>query len=547
MNDGMNHDLPQGWTVATLRDVIEHCQPGFASGKKDVADGVPHLRMNNVGVRGEMVTDLIRRVPKALAKPRYELRSGDVLVCTTNSSKLVGKCTYFDLAGRYVFSNHLTRLRPLDVVDGRFLRWNLWLHWRRGEFEDKCKHWVNQSSLPKESLLETEVALPPVAEQRRILLSLEAILGRVVASRERLEKLDAILTRLRESVFTAACSGRLTADWREQQPRGGNVDAVLQAIRRRREAHATTPSQQERVRSVYAVLEQNDSTDLPPGWRYVALSKLCSSFDYGTAAKSRPTGEVPVLRMGNIQNGEIDWMDLVYASNREEIEHYSLQPNTVLFNRTNSPELVGKTAIYRGERPAIFAGYLIRINPVAELDPEYLNCCLNTAYARDFCAGVKTDGVSQSNINAQRLGTFEVPFCSLAEQKEIVGRVKGLLALADRTSGMSARVQAHVDRLIPSLLTKAFRGELVATEADLARRRGEDYEPASALLERIRREQGLEPGPLVADPTDAAAGVKVAMHGRHRKPVSTDRGRRGRLGQVRRRLRTSGDHKERNE
>ena len=61
---------------------------------------------------------------------------------------------------------------------------------------------------------------------------------------------------------------------------------------------------------------------------------------------------------GNIQSGEIDWEDLVYTSDREEIENYSLRTHTVLFNRTNSPELVGKTAIYRGERPAILAGCL---------------------------------------------------------------------------------------------------------------------------------------------------------------------------------------------
>src|SRR5207249_1028270 len=90
-------------------------------------------------------------------------------------------------------------------------------------------------------------------------------------------------------------------------------------------------------------------------WRYAALNKLCMSFDYGTSAKSQPAGDIPVVRMGNIQNGEIDWPDLVFTSGKQEIERYTLQSNTVLFNRTNSPELVGKTAIYRDERPAIFA------------------------------------------------------------------------------------------------------------------------------------------------------------------------------------------------
>jgi type I restriction enzyme S subunit len=188
--------------------------------------------------------------------------------------------------------------------------------------------------------------------------------------------------------------------------------------------------------------------------------------------------------MGNIQSGKLDWMDLVYTSDDNEILKYSLQPNTVLFNRTNSPELVGKTAIYRGERPAIFAGYLIRINPFLELDPEYLNLCLNTNYSKEFCAHVKTDGVSQSNINAQKLGAFEVPFCLLAEQQEIVRRVEALFALADNIEQRYKKAQAFIDKLTPSLLAKAFRGELVPQDPN--------DEPASVLLERIKAERKKE-------------------------------------------------------
>ena len=140
----MSDQLPQGWVSTPVKRVIDDFQPGFASGEKNVEGGVAHLRMNNIGLDGKLVLDLVRTVPKKLAKPRHDLSPGDVLVCTTNSGALVGKCAHFDLPGRYAFSNHLTRLRPKrDVIDGRFLRWNLWLHWKRGVFDDKCKHWVN--------------------------------------------------------------------------------------------------------------------------------------------------------------------------------------------------------------------------------------------------------------------------------------------------------------------------------------------------------------------------------------------------------------------
>ena len=91
-------------------------------------------------------------------------------------------------------------------------------------------------------------------------------------------------------------------------------------------------------------------------WRYVTLNKLCDSFDYGTSTKSDSTGKVPVLRMGNIQRGEIDWIDLVYTSDDSEIKKYTLQPNTVLFNRTNSPELVEKLGYTEGNGPLSLLG-----------------------------------------------------------------------------------------------------------------------------------------------------------------------------------------------
>jgi type I restriction enzyme S subunit len=191
--------------------------------------------------------------------------------------------------------------------------------------------------------------------------------------------------------------------------------------------------------------------------------------------------------MGNLQNGKIDWGDLKYSSNSEEIKKYKLLPDTVLFNRTNSPELVGKASIYRGERPAIFAGYLIRINNHRDyLCSDYLNYCLNTNYARLFCSKVKIDGVSQSNINAQKLASFEVPLCSLREQQEIVRRVEELFALADKIENRVKIATDRADKMTQSILAKAFRGELVPTEAELARSEGRDYETTQQLLERIQ-------------------------------------------------------------
>ena len=106
-----------------------------------------------------------------------------------------------------------------------------------------------------------------------------------------------------------------------------------------------------------------------------------------------------------------------------------------------------------------------------------MNFSLNTNYAREFCQRVKTDGVGQSNINAQKLGSFELPLPPLLEQQEILRRVEALFALAGEIEARFMKAQAHVDKLTPSLLARAFRGELVPQDPN--------DEPASVLLERI--------------------------------------------------------------
>lgn len=123
------------------------------------------------------------------------------------------------------------------------------------------------------------------------------------------------------------------------------------------------------------------------------------------------------------------------------------------------------------------------------LDSEYLNYCLNSIYAKEFCLRVKTDGVSQSNINAQKLGKFEVPFCSKEEQQEIVLRVETFFKLADEVEKRVATAMVRAEKLNQAILAKAFRGELVPTEAELAKNEGRSYEPATALLAKLKAQR----------------------------------------------------------
>ena len=190
-------------------------------------------------------------------------------------------------------------------------------------------------------------------------------------------------------------------------------------------------------------------------WPTVKLGDVCERFQYGSSKKSNTAGDVPCLRMGNLQNGEIDWSDLKYAPEDENVAVYLLRDGDILFNRTNSAELVGKTSIFKGTRKAVFAGYLIRIHyKKSKLLGGYLNACLNTADFKAFCQRVKTDGVSQSNINAKLLATYEIPLPPLSIQREYIAEFEQENAI--KTANQT--LLALMERKIAATLAELWEG-----------------------------------------------------------------------------------------
>ena len=216
---------------------------------------------------------------------------------------------------------------------------------------------------------------------------------------------------------------------------------------------------------------------LPNGWKWCKLEDLVCELKYGTSEKSSSVGKIAVLRMGNITNwGTIDYSDLVYSSNDEDIKQYSLKKNDLLFNRTNSSEWVGKTAVYKEERSAIYAGYLIRVRPIL-ISSDYLNYVMNSSYYRNWCYNVKTDAVNQSNINAQKLSQLMIPVPPLKEQERIIIEIAKWISLIDTIKNSKENLQVIIKQAKSKILDLAIHGKLVPQDPN--------DEPASELLKRI--------------------------------------------------------------
>jgi len=217
--------------------------------------------------------------------------------------------------------------------------------------------------------------------------------------------------------------------------------------------------------------------EVPKSWVWCKLEDIVCELKYGTSEKSSSVGKIAVLRMGNITNvGTIDYSNLVYSSNDEDIEQYSLEKYDLLFNRTNSSEWVGKTAIYKDEQPAIYAGYLIRIRPLL-ISPDYLNTVMNSGYYREWCYNVKTDAVNQSNINAKKLSQLMIPIPPLREQGRIVAEIDKWISLIDIVKNGKGDLQTVIKQAKSKILDLAIHGKLVPQDPN--------DEPAIELLKRI--------------------------------------------------------------
>ena len=271
--------------------------------------------------------------------------------------------------------------------------------------------------------------VPPLAEQERIVAKVEELLPLVSeygGGEKRIFALNAEFPdKLRKSILQQAVQGKLT----ERDPSDEPAIELLDRIRAEK-AKLIAEGKIKKEKIIPVISEEDQLFDIPDTWTWTTIADTCTNIQYGTSEKSAPSGKVAVLRMGNLQGGKIDYSNLVYTSNDYDIERCHLEYNDLLFNRTNSKELVGKTAIYKAEIPAIYAGYLIRVTPIM-IDSDYLNYVMQSHFFKKYCLAVKTDAIGQSNINAEKLKRFVFPLPPLAEQKRIVARVEELLAACD--------------------------------------------------------------------------------------------------------------------
>lgn len=497
-------EMPEGWLLVPIPDVCLINPPKPARDALTPETPVTFVPMPAVNADSGTIATATARPFAEVRKGFTAFRDRDVIMakitpCMENGKAAIAR----NLENGYGFGStefHVFRSTPAILPE--FVFYFIRQESFRRNAADEMTGSVGQKRVPAEFLKRTEIPLPPLAEQKRIVAKVETLLARVNAARQRLAKVPTLLKRFRQSVLAAACSGRLTEDWRDKNECEPAAILIERMNKERfsiwcEAAEAKAKSERRVLRgdswqSRYQQpihLETDEQSDLPESWQWAPFDTFAGSFQYGPrfGENEYTVDGVPTIRtsdMGYRGNIRLDNPPRVKVPDSSKA-HFLLRPDDLLITRTGAT--IGKCALYDASLgPAIASAYLIRYRLARKtMNPQYLLSFLMSPRGQSSLVGGVT-AVAQPNVNTTTIGQIPVPVPPIAEQHEIVRRVDALLARADRIEQRLATATRRVETLTQAILAQAFRGELVPTEAELARQEGRDYEPASVLLERIR-------------------------------------------------------------
>lgn len=514
--------LPEGWSETPLSEVVIH-KIGGEWGEEAPAEGfIPVSVVRGTEFRAwgrDKGSTAAERWIKASRLTSRQLLPGDFVVEISGGGpgQPVGRTLLIDseaiALARYplICGNFCRLLRLHSALDPAFVHLALREKYLRGDVWHFQNQTTNLRNLQFDEYLDgTLLRVPPLYEQRRIAAAVEELLARAGTVCDGLRAGRRSLRRSRQAVLAAGAEGRLTEAWRRGRSAAEPALEALARIFEERQKSFDSAAGQARLSGrrspknpfnlepgAWQVPEPLSLPAVPDGWTLAPLQDLVEGLQYGTSKKADKNLKdgVPVLRMGNIRDGAIDLSDLkMIDPAAEDIPKFLLRRGDILFNRTNSPELVGKAAVFDYDRQAIFASYLVRIVCDQRLVlPEYLCGWINSPWGRQWARAVRTDCVSQSNINASKLRTMPVPLPPIEEQREIVRLTREAWVLADAVDRAIDHALGEAERLPRAILERAMRGELVPTEAELARLDGRSYEPAVIILDRIRADRPAPP------------------------------------------------------
>lgn len=441
-----NDDLPMGWELAFIKDLCDF-NPKHNRELSDDLE-ISFVPMSSVdGINGRIKAQEVKRLGE-LRKGYTHFTDGDVIFakispCMENGKVAVAKDLVNSIA---CGSTEFHVLRSQGAVLSEYLYCFL----RQERYLYNAAHnmtgVVGQRRLPKDFLLDTEFRIPPLNEQMRIVEKVEALMLRSRKAKEALDAIPKLIQQFRQSVLAAAFRGDLTADWREQNNDQEWYPAKLADVIKEKPRNGYSPK----------------PVDYPTSTKSLTLSATISG-------KFKPE----------------------YSKNIDELipvdSYLWLYPDDILIQRSNTIGYVGTCAIYDCEpREFIYPDTMMKIQVVKEkVTTQFLYYQLSDETVRSYFRNNATGTAgNMPKINQQIVMNTPLAIPSLSEQEEIVSQIQASFKAIDKLKALHYSCFEDFSNLNQSILSKAFRGELVEQDPN--------DEPASVLLERIQKERAKE-------------------------------------------------------
>lgn len=451
------HELPKHWEWKKLGDICsitdrDHRTPKY------VENGIPLISPRDFTENGIDLSRLksVDKSEHVAFVKKCNPAKGDILYSRIGT---IGEARLQNFDFDFVALHSIALVKPtLEGLNPKYVLYLL----QTPDVRSQAKHNIKSVGTPDLGLKRInnfDVPLAPPTEQQRIVSEIEKQFSRLDEAVANLKRVKANLKRYKAAVLKAAVEGKLTEEWRKQHPNVEPASKLLERILTERRAKWNGRGKYEEP----SAPESNDLPSLPKGWVWATVEQLSLFVQYGSSAKTHEEAiGVPVLRMGNIEDGRLRFDSLKYLPKKhDEFPELFLREGDILFNRTNSAELVGKTAVYNGKpAPCSFASYLIRVRLTEGYAPHLLAYYINSVFGRTWIGQVVSQQVGQANVNGTKLQALAVPLPPLDEQRQVVAEVERRLSVIEE---LEATVEANLtraDRLRQAVLQKAFSGQL---------------------------------------------------------------------------------------
>lgn len=412
------------------------------------------------------------------------VKKGDLLISGINAEK--GAIAVYEYDEDAIATIHYSSYSyDKSKIDIEYLKWFLKSNVFKQILIDQAGNGIKSELKPKK-FLPLEIDLPSLTDQKKMVKRLQAIEQELEDLNELNERNESLINKLRQSFLHDAVQGKLTEEWRKGNPDAESANVLLDRIKAEK-YQLIKEKILKREKILPEVTQKETFFELPEKWTWARFGNVIRFMAYGTSQKTNEdSNNVPVFRMGNItSDGKLDLNNFKYISpEHKDLPKLYLDDGDLIFNRTNSYELVGKSAVYnQGPNKYTLASYLIKVTPFTDyVDSYYLNNYIISPFCRkEQIEPQITAQTNQANFSGSKLKNIILPLPPLEEQKVIVEKVEYLLSHCDELEKQITTNKENAEKLMQYALS-----EVLGQENRIISKQKEDKEVTKAKSRTIK-------------------------------------------------------------